>query len=306
MTDINSGYAILNDARIKASDRVGFCLLGMPRGGTTMTAKLIQSMGIHIGDNLPVTAEDPEFVEILRETKPDTKKLNQLVEERFVEHKRWGFKAPYRNHWELLHALPSCRFVIVFRDVLAVANRNRISADADLLESMAANLSLQNSLIKFAGSVKSPVFLFSYEKAVIDPEPIIGALLKFCGASSSEANRAKLKDVIKPNDAQYIDTMALQKRSDMSANLDIATRQRVAGWVRKKSGKPVKVEVLFDGEVVAKTVADVFRKDLAAHFGDHGKYGFDVTVDATAGTEGPLVVTVRNQSDGHVFARKTL
>src|SRR4051794_10693673 len=64
-----------------------FCVLGMPRGGTTIVAKLIQNMGVFMGHDLPVTVEDPTFSRILQQTSPDPMAFRDLVSLRFSEYK---------------------------------------------------------------------------------------------------------------------------------------------------------------------------------------------------------------------------
>ena len=38
-----------------------FVLFGNPRGGTTMIANVVRSMGVHLGDDLPINLEDSDF-----------------------------------------------------------------------------------------------------------------------------------------------------------------------------------------------------------------------------------------------------
>ena len=45
------------------------------REAEPLAARLVQAAGVFIGDNLPVTAEDPQFVRILSEARPDNECL---------------------------------------------------------------------------------------------------------------------------------------------------------------------------------------------------------------------------------------
>ena len=62
---LNSEVAfILNQGQPVVSEIVSnktFVLFGNPRGGTTMIANLVRSMGIFLGDDLPVNLEDNGF-----------------------------------------------------------------------------------------------------------------------------------------------------------------------------------------------------------------------------------------------------
>lgn len=305
MSFINAGYVVLNEAPLAPSDKAAFCILGLPRGGTTMTAKLVQAAGISIGERLPVTAEDPEFASLLQLAIPDQREFGHLVTRRFEQHLRWGFKAPYRNHWELLRKIPHVRFVIVYRDTLAVANRNRISANADLLPSMLSNITREGEITKFAASVTSPIFMFSYEKALVEPDPVVDGLMAFCGAEKSEARQAEMKKAIRPADMEYIEGVA-PKKNGIRCNLDVVTPQRVAGWVRAPDGYPIRIEVLHDETLVGEVTAQNYRSDLAAHFGDHGRHGFDLTIVSPLSPGKPVAVIVRDKSDKQVLARRVL
>lgn len=172
-----------------------------------MTAKLLQAAGVFMGDRLPVTAEDPEFATLLREVSPDRARLRALIRSRDEAYSRWGFKAPYRNHWDILENMEGMRFVIVFRDVLAVANRNHISVRADLLASMKANMSLMQNIVRFIERTKHPVLAFSYEKALLSPEAICEEILEFVGTSISDEAINRLVAVIRPNEPEYLRQM---------------------------------------------------------------------------------------------------
>ena len=305
MSHINAGYAVLNEAPLDAAGKAAFCILGLPRGGTTMTAKLVQASGISVGERLPVTAEDPEFASLLKHSHPDTAEFDRLVARRFEQHARWGFKAPYKNHWELLRRIPHARFVIVYRDTLAVANRNRISANAELLPSMISNIAREGEITKFAASVTAPIFMFSYEKAVVEPGPIVDGLIQFCGAEQTEGRQTAMKNVIRPADMEYIQGVAPRKNG-IRCTLDIATPQRVAGWVRAPDGYPIRIEVLLDDIVVGEAMAQNYRSDLAAHFGEHGRHGFDLAIGPPASSGKPVAIVVRDKSDKQVLARRTI
>ncbi|MFT3988306.1 hypothetical protein [Aestuariivirga sp.] len=301
----NEGFFVENAAPLTDGARAAFCVLGMPRGGTTMTAKLLQAAGIFMGQSLPVTAEDPDFAKLLKDKAPDRGEFDALLATRFGAHRRWGFKAPYKNHWDLLDAIPDSRFVVVFRDVLAVANRNRISTSADLLSNMAANLALQTQLARFIAKSGRPVFMFSYEKAVLEPQPIITALQDFCGAGSNAATRAAMMAVIRPNDSEYAEVMD-RLASNVSCNLDIVNPHRIAGWARAASGKHLNIRITVNGEAVAEVVADRPRDDLSRHFGDAGDYAFEVPLEAGLYAGKPLSVEVRDAGTGAVLARRAV
>jgi|GEM_PF-7026845 len=270
-----------------------------------MTAKLLQAAGIFMGEQLPVTAEDPEFARLLKASSPEAAEFQALLALRAKAHRRWGFKAPYKNHWQLLGSMPDARFVVVFRDVLAVANRNRISASADLLGNMSANLALQSQLLRFISGIPNPVFMFSYEKAVLDPAPVVEALAEFCGCAGDPSARAAMMSVIRPNDTEYLEVME-KLAHNIRCSIDVMNRKRIAGWARAASGKRVNVRVIVNGETVAEVLANRPRADLQRHFGDAGDYAFEVPLNAELYIGKPLSVEVRDVGTGAVLARRAI
>src|SRR4051794_24481188 len=93
---LNTGFILLNKANLTPEQAAAICVIGMPRGGTTMAAKLLEAAGVFMGESLPVTAEDPEFAQLLMGTNPDEALFKRLVTQRGSMFSRWGFKAPFR------------------------------------------------------------------------------------------------------------------------------------------------------------------------------------------------------------------
>jgi hypothetical protein len=303
LTTLNTGIVLLNDRPLGRDEPAAFCVLGMPRGGTTMTALLLQQAGVFIGANLPVTAEDPLFAGILRERKPDARKFRAAVERRSAEHARWGFKAPFRNHWPLLASIDNVRFVCVFRDVLAVANRNRISVDADLLANMRANLALELEIVSFIAGNRSPMMLISYEKALLDPAGLAKAVADFCGVDVNDDVLGRIAAVIEPNEKSYVvsqDPVTAQ----MSINVDHLSRGRIAGWARRNDGGQATIVVEIDGSHVATQPAALPRKDLATIFGGEGKFAFDVRLAPGRELASGCEVVMKNAENGAVVYRR--
>jgi hypothetical protein len=303
MPTINTGFTRLNDFARTPTQSEAFCVLGLPRGGTTMTARLVEAAGVFIGDNLPVTAEDPEFVRILKEVRPDHQAFREAVAKREVAHRLWGFKAPFRNHWDLLETLNNVRFIAVFRDLFAVANRNHISVDADITASMAANGSLCQEIIRFVGKTRHPVFLFSYEKALLSPAALSKALAEFIGNEATEETLAKMTAIIQPNEARYVsahDPAAVKT----SIHIDILEPERLVGWARKSNGLSVALIFEVNGTAVREAIADLRRPDLAERFGNEGRYAFDVKFpEGVVLSEGDKLVIRNKATNEPLFAK---
>ena len=56
-------YTLNGSAKValEASSKLTIILFVNPRGGTTMVANVVRSMGVFLGDDLPVNLEDSNF-----------------------------------------------------------------------------------------------------------------------------------------------------------------------------------------------------------------------------------------------------
>jgi hypothetical protein len=304
MTAKNHGFATLFKHDDGASPCRTTVILGLPRGGTTLAAGLVKAAGIYIGNNLPVTNEDPEFAQLLQPERVDSADFQRLVDQRNMQHPKWGFKFPYRNHWSLLASIPNSAFVFVFRDTFAVVNRNRISVNADLFQSMLANIALQRSIVDFVFSVRRPTFLFSYEKCITDPEPICKGLANFVG-SNTPSSVAAMIAMVKPNDPRYLAVHAPGGPMYRGV-LDAVSADRVIGWASSINRIPVEVEVCSEHNVIGSGIADLARQDLAARFGEGVAFGFTISIDTRTLARGRHEIFIRPAGLNIVLSRKTL
>ncbi len=81
--------------------------------------------------------------------------------------------------------------------------------------------------------------------------------------------------------------------------LDIATRRRIAGWAQAgESGEPASLQVLDNGRLIARVIANQNRPDLQqAGFGD-GRLGFDLLIPAPLSAHERHIIQVRREADG--------
>lgn len=86
----------------------------------------------------------------------------------------------------------------------------------------------------------------------------------------------------------------------LNGQIDTVTPYRVLGWAQdpERPSEPVTLVVTNNGEILERTLADVFREDVrAAGFGT-GAYGFDVWLPARLSPARRNVVRVFRESDG--------
>ena len=234
---------------------------GVARSGTSMVARVLQSVGLYLGDELDdVVFEDNEFGTHFEAG--DRAALAALIARRDGYRSVWGCKRPQ------LHGLgPSIvdlfrrpMVIATFRDPIAIAERNIRSelyqpdyAFADAREEAGA-------FTDFIAALSCPRLLVSYEKAIRHPALLVEQLLAFTGLEPlrSEDDLAAL---VEPERDVY----RAQARRIYQGYLDVVDGNTLRGWAREP-GRQVAVEVslLRDGEAVAHAVANGTRADLQA------------------------------------------
>ena len=202
---VNHGFCTLNQDHEPAAISKTVVVIGAPRGGTTMVAGCLAHLGVYMGENLSATYEDSELARVFLLDR-DLRNLDEIIKRRDEQHQTWGWKIPAAistlKKWSKRLRAP--HYVVVFRDLLAVANRNRISARWDLIDSILANQDYYAKVSSFLKNNKSPALLVSYEKAIGDPEHFVRELASFINLGSV-AQRQNAIGFIKPNSHPYLD-----------------------------------------------------------------------------------------------------
>jgi len=163
-------------------DQETVIVFGNPRGGTSMVAGCLTGLGMHMGNNLPQNYEDPEFV-----AKPKQQMLS-TIERKNKHHDVWGWKFPEAGRYldELLSEVRNPRFVVVFRDLIAISNRQNQANNVDFERALAANSLLMQQNMLLVMRARVPTMLVSYEKAIGDNEGFLSELCDFSGLELPE------------------------------------------------------------------------------------------------------------------------
>ena len=170
-------------------------LFGNPRGGTTMIANVVRSMGIHLGDDLPVNLEDNDFNwDVLAKTQPDWTRaqkiasVKQAIERRNLERDVWGWKYPRTDSYfnDVFSQLVNPMLVCVYRDVVASTWRNVVRRRQPPVALIRRALDLQLKNLNLIEKSGAPALLISYEKAIAEPIQLASSLNQFMGLGFSE------------------------------------------------------------------------------------------------------------------------
>ena len=183
-------------------------LFGMPRGGTTMIANVVRSMGVDLGEGLPVNLEDKNFNwDVLGRENPDWTReqklasIKQVVDSRNQLFDVWGWKYPRVDLYleDIRAHIVSPMFVCVFRDVVASTWRSVVRRGQPVAGVIRHALELQANHLTLLEKIGAPSLLVSYEKAIDDPLQLAASLNQFMGLGFS---RKELKEHAKRVNAQ--------------------------------------------------------------------------------------------------------
>lgn len=178
---VNKGIVELNAT--SCPNEATIAMLGVARSGTSMVARCIKELGLYIGHTDDAVYEDLVIGPPLLNRNLDD--VRSIVLERNKKFEKWGFKKP--DAWKLIPELElllrNPRFVITFRDPLAIAVRNNIAVKAEVIDNMSNSIRSYAKMLSLIKSINSPCLLVSYEKAVQFPGNFVARLAEFVGLS---------------------------------------------------------------------------------------------------------------------------
>lgn len=254
---INSGIYIKNKP-LKASEEKTIIVLGMARSGTSMVARVLEGMNVFLGDKKDnAVFEDVEIAEALE--KGNIKEFESLVKKRNASYKVWGWKRPSSlNHVEtILKNVRNPHFIIVYRDLLSIALRNQISMEANIDESLKLANQTYNKINEFVAKTNSPLFLISYEKAIVRKRLFIKELANFIDFKLTTNKIEQVFKLIEFDRIIYLENSNVNKFSG-SISCDGESLEIKAGYPSKPSKKTVITIEVNDDEKSKKNI-EVFN-----------------------------------------------
>lgn len=190
-----------------------FCIIGVPRSGTSMVAGILRMLGIPMGERVdPDNNEDLDFLghngdrdvfrsqERVGERAAYLERIRHLICERNASLPRWGWKDPLALYYaeEVVAELRNPHFILVTRDIGAVALREFLEEAPEperlfvYLNRLAAEYgSMSTSLTR----MDRPTLLVSYERGLRHPAEMIEEIAAFVGMDALEP--ARLAEIIR-------------------------------------------------------------------------------------------------------------
>ena len=287
---LNDGLITANPQPFAPEQRT-IIVTGVARSGTSMIAQLVSIAGVSMGDALDeVVFEDHAVADAFASSDPDM--LARLVAARNEQAKVWGFKRPHLFHlkapdFQALFREP--RFIITYRDAVAVAKRNGISEYTDVPSSLRAAAADIQSCVEFTLALTCPALLISYEKALLRPAALVEELVAFCGITTPQVERDLMAAAIKANRDEYVQSA----RRLFQGYVDRIKDGMLFGWCWQIGvPTPVMLEISIGDRASVTVMADDFRADLAGAEVGVGCHAFHLDVSGTDASP-EAVVTVR-------------
>lgn len=182
----------LNVERKVPGDEMTVVIVGVPRGGTTMVAAVVDALGVDLGP----TEELHEYH--FEDQTAHTPYLDQqfaYVAKRNAETKVWGWKDPVGLHslQQILFALRNPHVIVVFRDTLASIQGEMRFDEAHKIDPPRTFESLIEQTQRwwaanweFITRTQFPTLLVSYERALWHSSFFMCELTAFLGLESTD------------------------------------------------------------------------------------------------------------------------
>lgn len=185
-------------------------IFGVARGGTTMAARVISSLGIDLGEGHNINYEDERFnlqklgLNPLKDHDALRSHLLNTIQQRNIEHTNWGWKYPNASAYLplILNNIRNPRLVCIVRDPLASSSRELragvINQNGNEERNLLKSIHALETNIALIHQTEIPTFLCSYEKAIHSPSHFVRSLSRFLGIDSNSEALADALAQIKP------------------------------------------------------------------------------------------------------------
>ncbi|RAI03724.1 hypothetical protein DLJ53_04380 [Acuticoccus sediminis] len=276
-------------------------VIGASRSGTTMTAGLLQILGVEFGDRMAPRGEDLEINDCVLRLQSALfpvrlwgvrRAFGKLVAARRERWGVFGFKTPHLGQVlpVLADKIPNPVYIYVLRNPLKSAVSWERTHNRAIWKTLPSVLITQFATALFVARTKSPVLMFAYEDATRSPERFVEEFVSATGLSASPATITTAVDFISP-------TRGYRDARRFFGHVDRINEQGVSGWVCDLAdpNASLKIEVLLGDTVVATGTADVRRGDVQRaghHATGHCGFQLKFPTPIAAAEHGPLKLRV--------------
>ncbi len=288
---VNTGTHVLNGADEVPRERT-IIVLGLARSGTTMVAGALHHLGVSMGmgDQPNGVFEDAAIGGLL--DRKDHAGLAALIAERNRAHMVWGWKRP--DAIDDIAAIESYfrapEYIVVFRDLFAIANRNRISVRAGLLANMNDSLIRYKRLLTFLERNERRTLLVSYEKAMLDRQAFVKALADFVAIGGEQGMR-NAEAHVRRDDPAYLRG---SRNWGGVGHLTVPAHNIIGGWAYVRGqDESAMVDIAVNGSAIATIRASLPIDDLKQRGHPAGTRGFHLSLPKAWHLNDGDVITAR-------------
>lgn len=280
----NSGIKFIGNIETLKKSNKTLVVLGVARGGTSLVSGTLSKLGIFGGEESIAPVFEDKKLAGAYENK-DYKLAKKIINEYNSIHKIWSFKRPssidYLDHIHKDFTNPI--YLVIFKDIFSVANRNNISMKMDILEGLNRAMHDYRKILNFLDNNSVNGLLLSYEKIMQNKEDFIDNLKLIVGENKvSDSEYKEALEFIEPNPKSYLDITRITKAIGV---IDKVTLNSISGWAKYvHTDKSSVIEVLVNGAVITTSLADNFRIDLKEkNIHKTGNCGFNINVKLKKG-----------------------
>ena len=274
----NTGIAVVNEPVVKTGHK-SIVVLGLAESGTSAIAGMLHALGIYMGEvsQAPNTFEDQELIALM-EKKGDRKALKTMLRERTAKHSVWGFNRPGSLRYlpRFSNLFPDPHYIAVFRDHASLGLTKMEPGKSDFLSAFRKAHRQLKKMVDFLLEGPRPIMLVSYEKMLQSPEHLVDRTIEFLGVEPTEEQYENaLAAFFEQPEPIYLE---LKVEGDWGA-LEPLEDGYVKGWAQKRGSlEPLELEILVNGVVAQKVIANQMRKGLAQKGIGNGKHAFSIPI----------------------------
>jgi len=254
----NNGIQYIGKPEAISKKEKTLIVVGVARGGTSLVAGTLDKLGIFTGE----MSREPVFEDVKLATKfenRDFKSVKKIIEE-YNLHDTWLFKRPssinYLNEIDTLVRNPI--YLIIFKDIFSVSNRNSISMKMDVVGGLRRAYSDYEKILNFIETSSPNAFLLSYEKIMSNKDFFIDTMIELTGNEASDNQKSDAHTFIEPNPKNYLNASRITRSIGKVGSVK---KNRVIGWAKYAySDKEATVELYVNNILVTSEKAKDFRK----------------------------------------------
>ena len=275
----NNGIRYIGDKKAIEQEQKTLIVIGVARGGTSLVAGTLDKLGVFTGkQSKPPVYEDVVLAEMFENANYND--AQKIINEYNVQNDIWLFKRPsiinYIDNVKKLFVNPI--YLIIFKDIFSVSNRNSISMTTDTLQGLNKAHNDYSKILSFINKNEINGYLLSYEKIMQNTENFVETMITLLDTNIDATKKEEAIRFIEPNPKAYLDASRITKSIGRIGSIK---KNEIIGWGKYLHTNEIAIAELYvNNKLIASTKAKDFRQhtlDKKIHSTGHCGYYFDLT-----------------------------